>query len=494
LLASISAVQGAILDDDVVIKNLERIKSEAADLNKEVAKTEQILSEVKTISVLYETLAKSMSDVYFAMERLSSISFLYQFSLQFFLEVVDNVLNDKSAALPSASAAGSPVKGVPSETTSEYALTTKDAKLIKDRVAGLSTLFFKEISRRSLRGLHGQDKLMFMIRLAMIKMQESSSDGPQLRGLTDTELDVLVRGSENLFLGLESDSNANAKLNKFKGVVGTGSAGDADNHLSDYSAKQLYALSVLPAFSELFNAMSSNRKEWETFAFTDPEPENNVPTAGWLPGGTNPERAALLSVLVVRAMRPERALSALSRYVSAVFNESGAIAGDDWKANYDINLHKIVSVDSKCGRPVMICSERGQDASSKVDKLASDTNKHLLQVAMGSAEGFVEAEKNLSVALKQGSWVLLRNVHLCIDWLTNTLEKKVHNFATTAHPDFRLFLTCEIMDKLPTALLRASEVVIAESTTGVRANITRFYNRYLLVDEFVRTLCDFSLF
>ena len=64
-----------------------------------------------------------------------------------------------------------------------------------------------------------------------------------------------------------------------------------------------------------------------------------------------------------------------------------------------------------------------------------------LQVAMGSAEGFVEADRILAQALKSGAWVLLRNVHLCPEWL-GLLEKRLHGLSP--HNDFRLFLTCDI--------------------------------------------------
>jgi dynein heavy chain 1 len=121
---------------------------------------------------------------------------------------------------------------------------------------------------------------------------------------------------------------------------------------------------------------------------------------------------------------------------------------------------------------MMICSEQGQDASGKIDSLASLMNKKLLQVSMGSIEGYTEADKSIAQASKNGSWVLLRNVHLCPDWL-GLLEKKIHCWMV--HDNFRLFLTCDINPNLPSALLRVSEVIVSEASTGIKANIQRFY-------------------
>jgi dynein heavy chain 1 len=117
--------------------------------------------------------------------------------------------------------------------------------------------------------------------------------------------------------------------------------------------------------------------------------------------------------------------------------------------------------------------EPGQDASSKVDALANTLGKQLLQIAMGSAEGYTEAERLIALGSKTGAWVLLRNVHLCIDWLS-LLEKKLHS--STPHENYRLFMTCEMHPRLPSPLLRLSEVVVFEASTGIKANLHRFYS------------------
>lgn len=63
LLNQLSAVQGNILDDDRVIKTLEELKAEAADVGREVASTAEIMAELKAISDHYEPLAFACSQV-----------------------------------------------------------------------------------------------------------------------------------------------------------------------------------------------------------------------------------------------------------------------------------------------------------------------------------------------------------------------------------------------------------------------------------------------
>eukprot|EP00952_Eustigmatos_sp_NYUAD-ZCMA_P004598 20231-Eustigmatos_ZCMA.PRE.1 len=93
-------------------------------------------------------------------------------------------------------------------------------------------------------------------------------------------------------------------------------------------------------------------------------------------------------------------------------------------------------------------------------------------VAMGSEEGYDQADRMISSAAQQGTWVLLRNIHLCPTWL-EALEKRLHKLSSTLDPRFRLFLTSEIHPKLPPSLVRLCDVMVVEAPTGVKANVYR---------------------
>ena len=92
-----------------------------------------------------------------------------------------------------------------------------------------------------------------------------------------------------------------------------------------------------------------------------------------------------------------------------------------------------------------MCSVPGFDASGRVDDLATEINKQITSIAIGSAEGFNQADKAIASAAKSGRWVMLKNVHLAPQWLVQ-LEKKLHSI--TPHNSFRLFLTMEINPKV----------------------------------------------
>jgi len=140
-------------------------------------------------------------------------------------------------------------------------------------------------------------------------------------------------------------------------------------------------------------------------------------------------------------------------------------------------LNDLVDVTEKeidASHPLLLCSAPGYDVSGRVDSMARDLNKEIASVAMGSVEGFGTAERMVMAASKRGSWVMLKNCHLCTEWLEDTLVKKLQGIGSGSHPNFRLFITSEISPKLPTALLRMSDTILAEAPSGIKASLTRF--------------------
>jgi len=71
---------------------------------------------------------------------------------------------------------------------------------------------------------------------------------------------------------------------------------------------------------------------------------------------------------------------------------------------------------------------------------------------------------------------MLKNCHLCTDWLEDTLVKMLQSLNAGTHQDFRIFITSEISPKLPTALLQISDIIVAESPTGIKASLSRFFS------------------
>jgi len=102
LLDALNKSEGSILENDKLIQTLETLKKEAAEIGEEVAKSEDTMQEIEQVSNEYLPLATMISKIFFSLESTSQISFLYQYSLQQFMEYVFAVLrsNEDLAKIP----------------------------------------------------------------------------------------------------------------------------------------------------------------------------------------------------------------------------------------------------------------------------------------------------------------------------------------------------------------------------------------------------------
>lgn len=174
---------------------------------------------------------------------------------------------------------------------------------------------------------------------------------------------------------------------------------------------------------------------------------------------SKPFDQSLRSLLLVKLFRLDRFVPAAEKFVAAVFGRGILELHGD--------LGDIVSQVSPT-TPIALSSSPGFDASYKVDNLVEKSKAQCSNIAMGSNEGAASADKAIGNAAANGSWVLIKNVHLAPLWL-QSLEKRLNSLKP--HSDFRLFLSMESSLKIPVNLLRASRILMYEQPAGVRANM-----------------------
>uniref|UniRef100_K3WUC5 Dynein heavy chain, cytoplasmic n=1 Tax=Globisporangium ultimum (strain ATCC 200006 / CBS 805.95 / DAOM BR144) TaxID=431595 RepID=K3WUC5_GLOUD len=433
LLQQINNVQGNILDDDSVINALEGMKAEAAHISEQVEQTQNTMNIVEAATSRYRPLAKASSRLFFALENLSSIHFLYQYSLDFFMSLLTKVLS------------------LPHEVKED------------GRLDGLSNSLFYHTAARVSRGLAESDKLMFALRMSQIYLELQQETvavtGSQLNagapfdGPLEEELDILL-GTISTFLRPDVE----ASRSEFQSLLPA---------FSKAEIEQLLKLLQIPSFKHLESHVRDNASEWNAFV-KQSSAEKYIPEewdATLLNSSVTPRRAAFRNIILIHFLRPDRVIYAAETYVSLVF-------GSDFPWRGEIELRKNIENDTQATRAVLLSSKPGFDASAQIDELAVTLQKKYNSVSMGSAEGFDAAEKGLNTALKSGTWLLLRNVHLCPSWLV-TVEKKLYNARDSAHPNFRLFLTSEIHPNLPVNLLRMCDIFVFEPPSGMKLSMVR---------------------
>ena len=432
ILHKIGSLRGAILDDDSFLLTLEQIKQKATEIEHQVAASEEVLAETAKVMQEFKPLARIISAIYQSLIQLSDVSSLYQFSLLFFFEVLETAL-----ALP--------------------------IELNTPRLPSLAFLFIREVSRQTMRALKFHDQILFALNLAVISLQDAKE-----KVISSEEMRVLTTGMP---LGNVPGNSRNYIqthfVDAFPGLTNSNSV-----------AQGLVALHSLKVFAYLPASLArvhSHGGGW--IGFLNGEDVNAMP-GDWLPEPVvSCARAAFLKLLVIRCLHPSLVIMGVDVVIDCVFGQKLR-----WRDDGQPHLHQLVTVEMKSFSPLLMCCEKGRDASTNVVHLAAQESKQLHQLSMGAAENYVEAEQLVCRHAESGSWVLLRNVHLCIEWLIS-FEKMLSTLHY--HNDFRLFLTSDIVETLPKELLSRSKVILFEASTGIKANIRRFLGN-IPVEKFNR--------
>ncbi|GJQ76160.1 hypothetical protein Trydic_g1905 [Trypoxylus dichotomus] len=415
LLQALNDAKGKILDDDSVITTLETLKQEAAEIGQKVEETDKVISEIETVSQQYLPLSQACSNTYFTMDSLNQVHFLYQYSLRMFLDMFSSVLLNNSRL----------------DSITDY----------QARLNVITTDLFAVVYERVARGMLHTDRLTFALLLCRIHLKGIPSE-PNL----DQEFSFFLRGKEGVF----NSSNI---------IYAEGLSSEQQEALTRLSNR-------LPAFKKLAEKI----KEMPEFGawLQQGTPEQNVPRLWTEEKPLSPIGTAMYQLLLIQAFRPDRVIAAAQLFVGTVLGESFMPS-----AEKELDFSSVVEKELQAGIPALLCSVPGFDASSRVDDLAAELNKQISSIAIGSAEGFNQADRAINMACKTGKWVLLKNVHLAPQWLVQ-LEKKLHSLQP--HSNFRLFLTMEINPKLPVNLLRAGRIFVFEPPPGIRANLLRTFS------------------
>jgi len=375
-----------------------------------------VMADIENTSKQYHPLSSACSYIYFTIESLHQVHFLYQFSLQFFLDIYQGVLTkDKSL---------------------------EDMKDPAQRLEAITGNLYSNCYERVARGMLHEDRLVFALLLAKIYLKSAPGELP-----LDAEFKVLLSGGEK------------GTVEQVVSIPGL---------TEEQTVKTNRLASSLPVFKDLPKRCSnSGLASW--LAMSNPE-AGELPACLQLWEGESQLTKCQLSMyklLLIQALRPDRLPASAHEFVAICLGQDFVKV-----AEREPDMANVIENQVESGHPVLMCSVPGYDASSRVDDLAAELNKPVTSIAIGSAEGFNEADKAINTAVRSGKWVLLKNVHLAPSWLV-TLEKKLHSIQ--AHAGFRLFLTCEINPKLPVNLLRAGRIFTYEPPPGIRANLLRTF-------------------
>ncbi|KAK2722142.1 hypothetical protein QYM36_002631, partial [Artemia franciscana] len=312
LLHALNDTKGRILDDNTVITSLETLKHEAAEISSKVVETDRIIAEIETVSQQYLPLAQACSSIYFTMESLPQIHYLYQYSLQFFLDIYNCVLHSNPR-----------LQGV-----TDY----------NQRLSIVSYDLFQLTFERLARGMLHIDRLTLALLLIRIYLK-----GSGIEANLEAEFDYFLHGNQEV------------------------------GHVADHlEAAAILSQKFMP-FKSLPDKISKLGNEFDSW-IKHPTPEVVVPILWSSDKPIPPQKETMFKLLLIQAFRNDRIVACAHEVVKTIMGESFLGSGErevnlaemlesQVKPSSPILLCSVPGYDAS-GRVEEIAAERGAPLTS----------------------------------------------------------------------------------------------------------------------------------
>lgn len=529
LLQALASSQGNLLEDKALLESLAQAKAKASEISLSLEGSEAAARELDAQRDVYRPFAGAGSTLFFVLRDLASINAMYQYSLSFFLDLFRGALgagaeagagSGSAPASPSALAArsrrfggdgaaagagaaaegkggdddgmhGGGKDGEEGDGGDASARSFAAAAAVSERprraatpeaIAGL----VRELEVRVLRAVGASllkaDRTMFAMHLVHAMrphlFADRASGGPasSAGGDADASAGAGASSAAAISQGWRVLMGDIVVPGGSAGAGGQAGADDGDSPREGSALPRGFPLWAprdrVPHFRALEAALPdvvrslalSESDRWGRWA-ASPQPEREFP----------PHAMAAASpfqrLLLVHALRPDRALSAMQAFLldalgltslnppppsmHRLAEESGAAAG----------------AAGGVPPPILMVTGAGADPSRDLSDFAASAvgADAYREVAMGGGV-HEEALRLLRAAARDGHWLCLKNLHLVVGWLP-VLEKELA--ALKPHPSFRLWLTTECHPAFPAVLLQSSLKVTFEAPPGVRKNLER---------------------
>lgn len=437
ILDVLSSSQGNILEDEAAVQVLsasKQLSNEIAEKQTIAETTEQNIDEAR---LAYVPVASKTSILFFCIADLANIDPMYQYSLPFFINLFKSAI-DKSE----------PGSG------------------IDERIVNLNDFFMMMLYSNICRSLFEKDKLLFSF-LLTVRLQLSNG------AVAMSDYRFLLTGGVSL-------EDPPAKPAEW---------------IPDRCWSEIFRLSrSSEAYSQLQSTFGIEVSVWRgIYDSGDPlrilqDPDDQPRSMQGF--DRMPE------LLVLRCIRPDRVLPALTKYVQEFL-------GSKYVSPPPFDLAGSYA-DSANSAPLIFILSPGADPFSALNMFAADRGKDINSISLGQGQG-PKAEKLMEEAMQVGGWVLLQNCHLATSWMPK-LDKMLELLdPKQVASDFRLWLTSYPSNRFPVAILQNSVKITNEAPKGLRSNLVgsflmdpinseEFFERSLVPETFkklVYSLCFF---
>jgi dynein heavy chain 1 len=158
----------------------------------------------------------------------------------------------------------------------------------------------------------------------------------------------------------------------------------------------------------------------------------------------------------------------------------------DYAFNDDSIIDQIIH-ESNCKIPFLMRQASGHDSTILLKDAASQRNYPFLVIDLGVKEAEILAEELVAKAMKNGSWILLENVHLAIDWI-DLMVRRLSN--SIPSENFRLLFTTGISNELPSDLMYSCRTAMMETTSNFTVNFRYFISQTMALKFTEETIIE----
>ncbi|ESO03023.1 hypothetical protein HELRODRAFT_80768, partial [Helobdella robusta] len=300
----------------------------------------------------------------------------------------------------------------------------------------------------TIRGLYEKDKFLFTLLLTLeIQLQS--------KAIHLEEFQCFIKGGAALDLN---------------------SVGPKPNWITDMTWLNLVELSKLPQFTQILVQVHKNEKVWKEWFDTEAPEESTIPD------GYDDSLSTFHKLLLVRCWCPDRTIPMAKLYISEVM-------GKQFAEGVVLDMEAMWN-ESDNQTPMICFLSMGSDPTENIERLAKSKGISKITISMGQGQE-VHARRLVGQSMSEGSWVLLHNCHLGLDYLDELLDTLTTN--NQIHETFRCWITTDVHPRFPINLLQMSikftaeppqatilkfslaTAIFSNNFQGVKANLKRTY-------------------
>jgi dynein heavy chain len=433
LLAKLNESDGNLLENDELLDILNNTKTESKDIQAQLIEADIKTKDINLKREIYRPVAIRGAALYFCMIEIANINWMYNSSLNQFLGLYNSSIEDSKD--------GNNLQG-------------------KKRVEEIEKYLTYEVFEYVNRGLFSSHKVTFLL-MTCFKIMVTAKE------MTESDITLFLTVGSNLDKANMKPKPSYKWLDESTWI----NILDLSNHKFNDQGTCF--------FKGLPDSFINNPEDWEKwFSRNDPEamdiPEfhDNI---------KNDKNGNFLWLTLIRSLKPDRTIICSNTYVVKILQDQRYVEtpSEDCGAYFAKSSPK---------EPILYLLSDGADPTSNIQAFYLNKLKKIL-TCISLGEGQAEkAEALIKEYMPLGNSVLLQNSHLGLDFM-EYIDNKLSDpeYMAGAHPDFRIWMSCEPTPEFPLGLLQKSLKVTNEPPKGLKAGLRRTFKQ-IVVPELLEKL------